>query len=96
MAKDVKRALMIARDQRALLRRVANIYPGPGGGMDPGPGGGGYAGPAAASTSARRGWLSAAALTRMTTSGGMALAVATCAAAKVACISARAQPPKRR
>jgi len=36
---------MIARDQRALLRRVANIYPGPGGGMDPSPGGGGYSGP---------------------------------------------------
>ena len=36
---------MIARDQRALLRRIANIYPGPGGGMDPSPGGGGYAGP---------------------------------------------------
>ena len=43
--KSVRRATMIARDQRALLRRVANIYPGPGGGMDPGPGGGGYAGP---------------------------------------------------
>lgn len=43
--KDVKRALMIARDQRALLRRIANIYPGPGGGMDPSPGGGGYSGP---------------------------------------------------
>jgi hypothetical protein len=42
---SVKRALMIARDQRDLLRRVANIYPGPGGGMDPGPNGGGYAGP---------------------------------------------------
>jgi hypothetical protein len=40
-----KRALMIARDQRALLRRIANIYPGPGGGMDPTPGGGGYSGP---------------------------------------------------
>ena len=40
-----KRALMIARDQRALLRRIANIYPGPGGGMDPSPGGGGYSGP---------------------------------------------------
>ena len=36
---------MIARDQRALLRRIANIYPGPGGGMDPSPGGGGYSGP---------------------------------------------------
>lgn len=36
---------MVARDQRALLRRVANIYPGPGGGLDPSPGGGGYAGP---------------------------------------------------
>jgi len=43
--KEVKRALMIARDQRALLRRVANIYPGPAGGMDPSPGGGGYSGP---------------------------------------------------
>ena len=40
-----KRALMIARDQRALLRRIANIYPAPGGGMDPTPGGGGYSGP---------------------------------------------------
>lgn len=40
-----KRALMIARNQRALLRRIANIYPGPGGGMDPSPGGGGYSGP---------------------------------------------------
>jgi len=40
-----KRALMIARDQRNLLRRIANIYPGPGGGMDPSPGGGGYSGP---------------------------------------------------
>ena len=40
-----KRALMIARDQRALLRRITNIYPGPGGGMDPSPGGGGYSGP---------------------------------------------------
>lgn len=45
MAKDVKRALMIARDQRNLLRRIANIYHGPGGGMDPSPGGGGYSGP---------------------------------------------------
>jgi len=44
-SKEVKRALMIARDQRALLRRIANIYPGPGGGMDPSPGGGGYSGP---------------------------------------------------
>lgn len=44
-AKEARRALMIARDQRALLRRVANIYPGPGGGMDPSPGGGGYSGP---------------------------------------------------
>ena len=43
--KDVRRALMIARDQRNLLRRIANIYPGPGGGMDPSPGGGGYSGP---------------------------------------------------
>jgi hypothetical protein len=43
--KDIRRALMIARDQRALLRRIANIYPGPGGGMDPSPGGGGYSGP---------------------------------------------------
>lgn len=44
-SKEVKRALMIARDQRALLRRVANIYPGPAGGMDPSPRGGGYSGP---------------------------------------------------
>jgi len=43
--KEERRALMIARDQRALLRRVANIYPGPAGGMDPSPGGGGYSGP---------------------------------------------------
>lgn len=42
---DAKRALMIARDQRNLLRRIANIYHGPGGGMDPSPGGGGYSGP---------------------------------------------------
>jgi hypothetical protein len=45
MADPVRRAAMIARDQRALLRRIANIYPGPGGGMDPSPGGGGYSGP---------------------------------------------------
>lgn len=43
--KDERRALMIARKQHALLARVANIYPGPRGGMDPSPGGGGYAGP---------------------------------------------------
>jgi hypothetical protein len=45
MADNIRRATMIARDQRALLRRIANIYPGPGGGMDPSPGGGGYSGP---------------------------------------------------
>jgi|GEM_PF-6262288 len=45
MADPVRRAAMIARDQRALLRRIANIYPGPGGGLDPSPGGGGYSGP---------------------------------------------------
>ena len=43
--KEERRALMIARDHQNLLRRIANIYPGPGGGMDPGPNGGGYAGP---------------------------------------------------
>jgi len=45
MADPARRAAMIARDQRNLLRRIANIYPGPGGGMDPSPGGGGYSGP---------------------------------------------------
>lgn len=43
--KTTRRALMIARDHQALLRRVANIYKGPLGGLDPSPGGGGYAGP---------------------------------------------------